>query len=243
MSMLLRLLGFQALAALGRRLPPAQARAFSLAMLLVANLLPIVLVLLDRWRLGDVFALYWIENVVVWLVTIIKIATAKSPDTHGAVGLGAAAFFAFHFGLFTFVHGVFTAILIAISGGLESTPIEMLIATLIILGTHLATLALNWFGREERVGATVQATMMAPYPRMAVLHVSVILAFFFMFGMFGLGQGTEATNGPFSGMFAGADNAGVGPVLILCGLKTVLDLAMFFRGSKFTAQLQNLDVE
>lgn len=217
MNILLRFLGFEMLAALGRRLPPQGARAFSLATLVFANLLPVVLVVFGQWRVGDIFLLYWIENVALWLTTIVRVASVRSPTSHRAAGIGAAFFFAVHYGIFTLVHGAFTMVIVGVSGGLESTPFEMLVATLLIFSSQLVPLVMNWFGRAERVGADVQRTMMAPYPRMVVLHVSIILGFFAVLSLGSVsGEGT-----------GGVDDGSLLAALLLCALKTLVDLGLF----------------
>jgi len=187
--------------------------------LIAANLLPLVAVLKGDAGMGDVFIIYWFENLVVWFTTTVKILTAQGMG--GAWGqdgrlLGnalVAAFFAVHFGLFTLVHGVFSFTLARLTGGLTGEPQTWALLMLAITASHLISLGLNWFGQGERNVATARKTMAMPYPRMVVLHVSVLAAFFLLIG-FGRPDGAAAN---------------LVPVALLCGLKTALDVGFHLR--------------
>ncbi len=125
MNVLLRVLGLNLLAHVGSRLPSRTARTTTSILLIAANLLPLVAVLTGAAGVGDVFVIYWFENVVVWFTSTIKILTARggmAGDVQLADNVLTAAFFAFHFGMFTLVHGVFSFILAGMTGGLTGEP-------------------------------------------------------------------------------------------------------------------------
>ena len=110
MDVVLRFLGIQLLARAAARLPGGWARLATAVLLVVVNLLPIWAVLQGRAGMGDVFLVYWVENVVVWLCGIVQVATAEGPDTVGGDRVPRARldrFFALHYGAFTLAHGVF----------------------------------------------------------------------------------------------------------------------------------------
>ena len=219
MNVLLRILGLNVLAHVGSRLPSRTARTITSIVLIAANLLPLLAVLTGAAGVGDVFVVYWFENVVVWFTTTIKILTARGTDESSERGVQlwgnvlVAAFFTFHFGLFTFVHGVFSFTLARLTGGLTGEPRTWLLLMLAITASHLISLGLNWFGQGERNVATVRRAVAMPYPRMVVLHVSVLAAFFLLIGF---------------GRPDGAPEA-VAPVALLCCLKTALDVAFHLR--------------
>src|SRR5688500_9913700 len=88
--------------------------SLSLAFLIGMNLVPLGFLLFADWSPGDVLIAYWLENVVIGLFTVVKIVTARAGGedaTRAATKIGLAAFFTFHFGIFTLVHGVFTLLL------------------------------------------------------------------------------------------------------------------------------------
>lgn len=228
MPLLLRLLGLGSVARAGSELPPGLPRVVSSVLLVVANLVPVWGVLHGDLGVGDVFVLYWIENVAVWLVTIVKIATAQAPEDPTKVTMTMngrrvapdprvmAGFFAFHYGLFTLVHGVFAFVLAFTTGGFTGSAGFWVLSVLVLVWSHALSLALHWFGRDERARATPSRTMLLPYPRMVVLHLSVIGAFFLLGGPDG--RPAEA----------------IGPVVLLCGLKTLVDLGFHLREHRST---------
>ena len=218
MNVLLRILGLNLLAHVGSRLPSRRARITTSIILIAANLLPLWAVLNGAAGVGDVFVIYWFENVVVWFTTTVKILTAQgdSRPPRNVLLLGnilIAVFFTFHFGLFTFVHGVFSFTIASLTGGLTGAPRTWLLLLLGITASHLISLGLNWFGQGERNIVTVRGAMAMPYPRMVVLHVSVLGAFFLLIG--------------FGSPDRASDN--VIPVVLLCGLKTALDVGFHLR--------------
>lgn len=228
MKVLLRLLGVELVSRLAQRLPGPLAWWASLVVLVVVNLLPVWAVLTDRAGIGDVFLVYWIENVVVWATGTVRIATAEgapgageTPATFSVNGgpprrlgsAGSAAFFALHYGIFTFVHGVFTLVIVLLTGLTGGAAPVLVLAGAITAG-HLVQLGVNWFGRGERLVVSPGQAMFAPYPRMIALHVAIIGGFFFLGGpsQDGVGGLGEQTG-----------------VAILCGLKTLLDVAFHLR--------------
>lgn len=211
-SVLLRFLGFNLLSEFGARSSNRTARTVSVAVLLAANLLPVVAVLRGYAGMGDVFVVYWFENVVVGAVTVIKILTCTQPATAWNHA-GTAAFFTVHYGIFTVVHGVFTAMFVHLSGGLHTSPQRLLGLMAAMTVSHVVSLWLNWFGSGERHAYSPEKAMWLPYPRMLVLHVAVIGTGFLVFSMTG-GYGSPQA---------------LAAVALLCGLKTGVDVALHLR--------------
>ncbi|NPC42561.1 DUF6498-containing protein [Nocardioides sp. zg-1230] len=67
----------------GEQWPP-RAPLLSSGWLVLGNLLPLWAVWAGHMSVGDVFVVYWIENVSYWAITIVKVRTARGPDTPGA---------------------------------------------------------------------------------------------------------------------------------------------------------------
>lgn len=213
MHPLLRILGIELLARAGRRLPGRVAPLFTALLLVAVNLLPLWAVLRGSAGMGDVFLIYWFENVVVWALGIVRIATAAGTGgpkvrTRSSSGpVSNAAFFALHYGIFTLVHGIFTVSMVVLVG-LVGSLLDVLLLVLAILVSHVVSLGMNWFGRQERMVVSPGRAMMTPYPRMIVLHVAIIGGFIFI-------GGPSATD----------DGGQFGAVALLCGMKALIDLA------------------
>ena len=218
MNVLLRFLGIELVARAAARLPGGLARLATAVLLVVVNLLPVWAVVTERIGMGDVFLVYWIENVVVWACGIVRTATAEGPEDDGKTAvamvngrrrdLSTAKFFALHYGIFTGVHGIF-AIIVAAIVGLDGGHGQVLLLSLAITASHLFSLGTNWFGREERKVVSAGRVAVAPYPRMLVLHVGIIIAF--GIALDGLQHGENRDDQ-------------VTAVAILCIMKTLVDL-------------------
>ena len=216
MNTLLRFLGIELVARAAARLPGGLARLATAVVLVVVNLLPVWAVATERIGMGDVFIVYWIENVVVWACGIVRTATAQGPGkdtvavtTNGVPGdMSSAKFFALHYGIFTLVHGIF-AVIVAAVVGLDGGIDQVVLLSLAITVSHVFSLAVNWFGRDERKVVSPGQAMVAPYPRMLVLHIGIIIAFgVALDGMdHGENRGDQVT-----------------AVAILCVMKTLVDL-------------------
>jgi hypothetical protein len=230
---LLRILGVELMARLGRRLPTSVARALSAAILVGANLLPVWAALDGRLGMGDVLLVYWFEDVVVWFTTTVKLLTStRRRDASGAPAVrrpgprrlellegwlaakswvsGDPAYalsFAMRFGLFTLLHGAFTAVMVGILG-LRGGLLDWVATAGVILLSHLLSVGLNWFGRRERASANPAWVMVAPYPRMLALHLTVLGGYFLLGGAHG----------------RTADD--VAAVALLVGAKTALDVVL-----------------
>lgn len=193
--------------------------------LVVGNLLPIWAVWAGHMSVGDVFVVYWIENLAYWAITIVKVRTARGERGPGSARMtlngrpvgesdsGALAFFfALHYGIFTLVHGVFAFVMAFVAGG-DLHPGAWLLAGVALGLSHLGSLWLNWFDGGERWRVSAPTAMWQPYPRMLVLHVGIILGF-------GLAMSSVGSSEAPSGLEE------LAPVMLLLGLKTVVDLAL-----------------
>lgn len=194
-------------------------------LLLLANLIPLVGVLFFDWSLLTILVLYWLENGIVGLWNVPRIILAQgslvpsSPTgaaTSGLIRPRAAArlsaiprtamaiFFAFHYGMFWLVHGIFVFALPAFAGGEGpfgatgntcADPTGLLIACqagvfgdvlwpAVVVGaialflSHGVSFFLNYLGRREYLAASPSGQMGSVYGRVVVLHLTIILGSF-----------------------------------------------------------------
>ncbi len=174
-------------------------------------------------------------------------ATVSPPSNPGVLGpraatrlsaiprTGLAMFFAFHYGMFWFVHGIFVFALPAFAGApsfggvidgseicLDSTgfPIacppsafgdvvwsSVLLGGIALFLSHGASFFLNYIGRGEYITASAPGQMAAVYGRVVVLHVTIIVG----------------------SMLAAFLGAPIGALLVLVVLKTLFDLGLHLR--------------
>ncbi len=188
-----------------------------LAVLVAANLVPIAGVLFWGWSVFEIVALYWFENVVIGAVNILKLLTVtgdpgdpndprnhpdmpeymRTPIVPGIVRHGVKLFlipfFAFHYGMFCFVHGIFVFTLLGGKGGgfMNSGPFSALGEmigrifeyggswfVIAIVVSHLFSFGRNFIGRGEYRRTSAPAVMRDPYGRIVVLHIAILLGAF-----------------------------------------------------------------
>ena len=123
-------------------------------------------------------------------------------------------FFAFHYGMFTFVHGVFVVTLLAgergSSFGVPWSHMQggaTLVAIVCIVASHGLSFVMNFLLGGEYRRTTLPQQMFAPYARIVVLHVAVL-------------------GGAFAILLLGSP---LGLLLLLIAGKIVLDLVMHWR--------------
>ena len=197
--------------------PPVEARRLppSAVLLLVANAAPLVGVLLHHWTVFAVVLLYWSENVIVGGFNVLRMLFAQPQQGLAWAMKGfLIPFFCIHYGMFTFVHGVFVFALFG--GHLPQNGFGLSLAVVFaaIKEQHLAyaVVALvlshgfsffhNYVAGGEYQRINLQQLMAQPYGRVVVLHLVVL----------GGGWVTLALGSP------------VGALVLLVVLKTGFDL-------------------
>ena len=197
--------------------------------LLLANLIPIFGVLYLDWDVGSIIVLYWAENLVIGLYTILKMLV-----TGGIGALGRILFFCIHYGIFAAVHGAFVLELTDYAGIstmpetvtswpgplalieklynriLSAAQNDVLWVLLAMLLSHGASFLLLFIGQGEYRETTPAKLMQAPYKRVAILHVTVILGAFLVIHM----------------------GSPIGLLLALVALKTGVDIILHIRSHK-----------
>lgn len=185
------------------RTPPGWLAPSTVA-LVAANLVPLVGVVLLGWRILDVLLLYWAESAVVGAFNVLKLAVVAR---WGA--LAAAPFFVAHYGAFMSIHLLFV---FALFGDDHSAAIPLATvgasfvalwpALLALVVSHGVSFVSNFLGRAEHARLSTRDLMRAPYARVAVMQVTIILG----------------------GMLAMAAGSAVPALVLLVVLKLAVDL-------------------
>jgi hypothetical protein len=189
-------------------LPAAGAMAAaprqSLRVLALGNLAPLAGVMFLGWRIGDVVLLYWVENLIVGAVNVLRMAVCVPRVRTGALAGSAPprpieiaagktfliGFFVFHYGMFCMGHGVFLAHMfgdalgrgqgddiVTVVGALLREP-AFGIAVLGLTVSHLFSFFHNFIGSGEYRTADIQALMLRPYGRIVVVHLFIFAGAF-----------------------------------------------------------------
>jgi hypothetical protein len=156
----------------------------SMLTLVAANLLPMLGVVLNGWTLEDVLVLFWAESAIIGFYTLLKIAVVAK---WWAIFPGL--FFTGHFGGFMAIHFMFLYQIFlrgfnattSEPGALEAImPLftELWPALLALFASHGVSFVMNFIGRREYEGTKVQDLMRAPYARIFVMQITIILGGF-----------------------------------------------------------------
>lgn len=178
--------------------------------LILANLLPVPGVLLFGWQIGEIFLLYWAESAIIGFFALARMVV---------VGRWAALFFGPFFcgvfGAFMTAHLLFVLGLITGFGTNAARADTSILAELTALWPALLGLFIshgisfrrNFLGRGEYAFTDIRRQMTAPYGRIAVMQVTIILG-----GMAAMTLGNPLPS-----------------LLLLIGLKTAVDLRAHLR--------------
>lgn len=210
----------------GSERAPASARpvwqSLTAWVLAAANLVPLYGVLVLGWAVLPILILFWLENVVIGVLNVLRMAVAN-PDGVAAWPrkLPLILFFCVHYGLFTAIHGLFV---FALFGG---EPYQALVdglwtvdaardaierfalwpALAALTASHLFSFLWNYLGHGEFRAARLDLLMRAPYGRVIVLQVTII----------------------FGGLLTQELHSPLWALLLLVALKIALDLRAHIR--------------
>ena len=160
----------------------------SVWVLLAANLVPLAGVLLWGWDAFALILLFWMENVVVGVFFILRMLLADPRDAAlWAAKLFMVPFFCFHYGMFTAIHGLFVFALFG-QKRYEARDLQVLepaaqaagdlglwLPLAVLVGSHLFSFLYNYLWRGEFQRVELRKLMTAPYQRVVVLHLGIIL--------------------------------------------------------------------
>jgi hypothetical protein len=216
----------------------------SVIALVLANLVPLGGVFLFHWEVFPLLFLFWLENVVIGILNVVKMLLAcggtmeslaslpginaesrqkildltagrlesedpanqdrfdaiqaqrmqllNNPALQWGLKLFLIPFFCFHYGMFTFVHGVFVVALFGggMNHGAGFLNVPMILQ--IIRDNHLAlpfaglavsriiSFCQNFLWRGEFRHTNVMVQMVQPYGRVVLMHVTILIGGFLM---------------------------------------------------------------
>lgn len=152
----------------------------TLAWLLISNLIPLVGVALLGWSLLALLMTYWLENGVIGYYNIKKLQRVPGETRAVPPPFTKIQFFALHYGIFWFVHGVFVLALFG-SGALGETGglgwwgfLGVLAGGYAYFVSHGAAYREEYVGARQYLHTTPARQMFAPYGRVLVLHLTLL---------------------------------------------------------------------
>ena len=209
--------------------PPASPpHTLRLLTYMASDLMPVVGVLAFGWQVFPILLLYWVENIVVGVMTVLEMRRAQGPGIPGGFwatvrfnGVRLAdmdrskrsliGLFCANYGIFTLIHGVFVVVMFgatAEGGAPQAGPAGVVAAWWFWLAVASLWLS-HWLAYRREFVATGEfervspaQVMVRPYGRMIALHVAIV----------------------FGGWFIQSIGAPLGGLLILVAVKTACDV-------------------
>jgi Family of unknown function (DUF6498) len=161
--------------------------------LIAANLSVLYGVLALGWDVFPVVFLFWLENVIVGLINILKFLALKPADAFGWIAkIFIIPFFSIHYGMFCMVHGIFVMGLFgeAFQAGAAFPDENAFLAAIVqyklgwaiavLAGSHLFSFFWNFIHKCERNRSDIKTLMGQPYARIVVLHLTILGTAFLM---------------------------------------------------------------
>ena len=152
---------------------------FSILVLVLANMVPVIGALYFGWDLSSVLVIYWAESAVIGFYNLCKILVIG-----GVTAFFYGIFFISHFGAFMAIHFMFLyQIFIKGMNSAESASIEEVGLYLVALWPAIVALFVshgisfiqNFLGRKEYLNRTAKKQMSEPYQRIVFMHLVIII--------------------------------------------------------------------
>lgn len=155
------------------------------------NLMPVAGVILFGWDAGILMMLYWLENLIIGIVTMGKMLVGNflRENQSALAAIPHCIFFLIHYGIFCFVHGIFVWVIFIQSdttpnsfGGFPGAIAASVIASpdilfgFIFLAIVHAVFFVLWALSDAWRKSTAVDEMTNPYTRMILLHLTLIVA-------------------------------------------------------------------
>ncbi|MEN8119273.1 MAG: DUF6498-containing protein [Bacteroidota bacterium] len=189
---------------------------YSVLLLIVVNLFPIIGALLLGWDIFEIVILYVLETFIIGLLNIFKMFFTKGVEKFFMV-----PFFLIHYNLFILGQSIFVIILLG--GGINNNKFfesgsldylfsiignrDFIIAVFLIIFSHGFSFIKNFIRKKEYVKMDAIKLMFAPYQRIFLQQIMVIGGAFIIL------------------LF----NTHVGILIIMIILKTMLDLRAHYK--------------
>lgn len=174
--------------------------SISAYVLILANVIPLIGVLFFSWDTQTVIALYWIENLIIGALYIVRIGVASAVQK-SKQGLFLIGFFCLHYGAFCSAHGLFLVKLIGfeeqvaavsnqsnfdglfslfgnsvhtVSAMIEHLSPAITLGIVVILLSRSVSFIENFILRGEVFTSSPSKLMSEPYSQIMVMHVGLI---------------------------------------------------------------------
>ena len=163
----------------------------SVIILILANLPPLYGVIFLGWKAYAILLVFWLENVIIGIFNILKMLVVPTQGlAQGVSKVFLIPFFCVHYGMFTFVHGVFVIVLfggifnqepgnLSVSGVWQTIQgLQVGWSVIVLFLSHAISFGVNFIGKGEYKTSKLGDLMSQPYGRVVVLHLTILIGGF-----------------------------------------------------------------
>lgn len=154
--------------------------------LALANMIPVIGVMIWNWSVAEIVVVYWVENIIIGVFNVPRMLMAEKTNNPNTPRLFLVPFFLVHFGIFCLVHGFFVFFLL--SGDMLHNPfgsekssipfVVPVVGFIFMFLSHLFSFFWNYIGQREYRDTVVEEQMVQPYGRVVVLHIAILFGAF-----------------------------------------------------------------
>ncbi|MFA6524922.1 MAG: DUF6498-containing protein [Patescibacteria group bacterium] len=183
----------------------------SAKILLSVNFIPIIGVMFFDWNLFSIMFLYWLENLVIGIYSLLKIKKtyyyliSKQKNLSVASRVlatwGQVMSFVFNYGLYTIVHGVFVIAMFGMSTATSPTIVNLgpvkisdiiwpeisilgiLLSFIMLIISHGFSYYNNFIAQEEYKYYTINYLSKSSFERVIALHFIIVISGFIILAM------------------------------------------------------------
>ncbi|MEQ1753686.1 MAG: DUF6498-containing protein [Micropepsaceae bacterium] len=166
--------------------------------ILLANAVPVAGVLFFGWQAFALLIFYWIENVILGVFNVLKVAVSGFTKAGNVklLTLFLIPFFCIHYGIFCYVHGMFLIAVLTIAGAIHDGSVitpesfdllprvwhalrsdaDLSFSVVVLVVVQLFSFAVMWLGMEKWRDTNPMKQMLEPYGRIVILHLTIFIA-------------------------------------------------------------------
>lgn len=150
--------------------------------LILANLIPLAGVLWFHWSLSSVLILFWMENLAIGGVAVLKMRFSRRAGQGKPFvqsrnkTVDPILFFSFHYSMFTLAHGSIIYFLFVTPG--QFFDPTLILGFVALLLSHYVSYRTDFIKEKEYLHVKEDDLFWAPYRRVGLLHVVLIVGAF-----------------------------------------------------------------
>lgn len=156
--------------------------------LLITNLIVIILAIVQKWNIGEILWIYWMQSIIIGVFYFLKILIVNNISIElpiqnypnrkyfGNLKYFLAVFFLIHYGIFHLVYMAFLSMPFFLNLEIYKFSfysLEILISVGLFFANHLFSFLYN-FRQDREKKMNINSVIFQPYLRIIPIHLTII---------------------------------------------------------------------